>query len=93
MATLEENLTSKTYADKTISDGVDYPSLLRLDPDEKVRLNEQHSIILISALTLPKPIIELPTKFYVDNKLNDPSVTKTTAHVDFSRKNLENVDS
>ena len=47
-------------------DGVDEPSLVRLDPDEKLKLDKQGSNILNSTITLPKTIIELPTKTYVD---------------------------
>ena len=32
--------------------------------------------------------MELPTKSYVDRKLNDPSIIKNTAHVEFNDKNL-----
>ena len=35
--------------------------------------------------------IELPTKNYVNKKFNDPSIMKDTAHVDFNKKNLDNV--
>ena len=34
---------------------------------------------------------EIPTKFYVDNKYKNPSITKNTAHVNFLDKNLDNV--
>ena len=64
--------------------------MLRLDPDEKLKLDEQDSIVLNSSFTLPKTILELPTKNYVDKKFNDPSKTKNTAHVDFNDKNLDN---
>ena len=67
MPTLEEQLTPKLYVDQAILDSVDESSLLKLDPDGKVRLDEQDSIVLNSTLTLPKTIIELPTKSYVDS--------------------------
>ena len=41
--------------------------MLRLDPDEKLKPDEKDSLILISTLTSPKAIIELPTKSYVDS--------------------------
>ena len=41
--------------------------MLRSDPDRKLRLDEQDSIVLDSSLTLPKTIIELPTENYVDS--------------------------
>ena len=89
--TLEEHLTPKFFVDQAISDGVDEPSLLRIDPDEKLKLEEQNSIILNSTLTLPKALIEIPTKIYVGKKFNDPSIIKNTAHVDFNDNNLDNV--
>ena len=85
---IDSHLTAKLYVDKSISDSVDESSLLRLDPDEKLK---QDSIILNSNLTSPKTIIELPTKNYVDNKFNDPSIIKNTDHVDFNNKDLDNV--
>ena len=41
--------------------------MLGLDPIEKLKLDEQDSIILKSTLTSPKTIIELPTKSYANN--------------------------
>ena len=76
-------LTAKLYVDNAISDAVDQPPLLRLDPDGKLK---QESIIINSTITSPKTVIELPTKHYVDNKFNDPSIIKNTDHVDFNAK-------
>ena len=39
--------------------------MLRLGPYERLKIDEQDSIILDSTLTSPKTIIELPTKSYV----------------------------
>ena len=89
--TLKEQLTPKIYVDQTISDDVDNSSSLRLYPDEKLKLDEQDSIVLDSFLTLPKTIIKLPTKSDVDKKINDLSMIKNTAHVDFNDENLDNV--
>ena len=61
--TLEEHLTPKIYVDNAISES----SLLRLHRDEKLKLDEQDSILLNSTLTSPRTIIELPTKTYVDS--------------------------
>ena len=58
---------------------------------KKMKLDEQDSIICNSTLTLPKTIIELPTKLYVDSRLSDCSIIRNTAHVDFTDENLENV--
>ena len=78
--TLEEKLTPKIYVNQASSDGVDNSSFLRLDRDEKLKLDKQDSIVLNSFLTLPKTKIELPTKSYVDkkvdNKFSDPSIVK-----------------
>ena len=61
---IDSHLTAKLYVDNAISDSVDEPSLLRLDPDEKLK---QDSIILNSTSTSPKTIIELTTKTFVDS--------------------------
>ena len=76
---------------QAISDGVDEPSLLRLDPDEMLKLEEQDSTILISTSTLPKTVIELPTKNYLNKNFIDPSIIRNTADADFKNKNLDNV--
>ena len=83
-----EHLTAKYYVDKAISNAKDEPSLLRLDPDEKMK---QDPTIPNSSLTSPKTAIELSTKNYVDSKYNDPSIIKNTDHVDFNDKNLDNI--
>ena len=85
---IDSHLTAKLYVDKAISDSIDEPSLLRLDPHEKLA---QDTIILNSTSTSPKTIIELPTKNYVDNKFNDSSIIKNTDHVDFNDKDIDNV--
>ena len=90
MPAVGEHLTAKYYVDNAISKAIDESSLLRLDTDEKL---EQDTIVLNSTLTSPKTIIELPTKNYIDNKFNDPSIIKNTDHVDFNDKILDNVNS
>ena len=85
---IDSHLTAKLYVDNAISDGVNEQSLLRLDPNENLA---QDSIILNSTITSPKTIVELPTKNYVDNKFNDPSIIKNTDDVDFNNKILDNV--
>ena len=62
-----EHLTPKYYVDQAISYHVNEPSLLRLDPYEKLNLDEQHSIVPNSTLTSPKTVLELPTKSFVDS--------------------------
>ena len=87
---IDSHLTAKPYLDNAISDAIDESSLLILDPDEKM---EQDFIILNSTLTSPKTILEIPTKNYVDNKINDSIIMKNTHHVDFNDKILDNVHS
>ena len=60
---LDEHLTPKIYVDNAISES----SLLRLDPDEKLKLNEQNSILLKSFSTSPRTMLEIPTKSYIDS--------------------------
>ena len=67
MPAVGEHLTAKYYVDNAIFYHVNEPSLLRLDPDEKLKLDEQDSVFLNSTLTSPKTILELPTKSYVDS--------------------------
>ena len=71
-----DQLTPKLYVDIVIKNSVDESSLLRLDPDEKVNLDKQDSILLKSTLTSPKTIIKIPTKSYVDTLFIDPSIKK-----------------
>ena len=75
--TLEEQLTPKKYVDQAISNGVDESSLLRFDPDGKLKLDERCCILLISTLTSPKTKLEIPIKNYVEYKFDDPSIIKT----------------
>ena len=67
LAAIPEHLTGKTYVDQAMSDGVEKLSILRLDPDEKLRLDEQNYILPNSDLRLPKTIIGLLKKSYVDS--------------------------
>ena len=65
-------------------------SLLRLDPDEKLNLDEQNFILLNSISTTPKTMIEVPTKNYVDNLFIDPSIMKNNAHIDLKDRKITN---
>ena len=64
---IDSHLTAKLYVDSMISNSIDEASLLRLDPNETLNLDNQDSIILNSTLTSPKTIIEIPTKAYIDS--------------------------
>ena len=80
---IDSHLTAKLYVDNTISDGVNESTLLRLDPDEKLKLDEQNSILLISSLTSPRTIIELPTKSYVDSLHGENERSRRDLRLDF----------
>ena len=62
MPAVGEHLRTKYNVEYAIFDSLDESSLLRLDPDQNLYLDEQDSIILRFTLTSPKTIIELPTK-------------------------------
>ena len=62
MPTVREHHTPKNYVHQAISYWVDESSLLRLDPVENLKLDEQDSMIFNSTLTSAKTLIELPTK-------------------------------
>ena len=57
----------KYYVDRALFYWLHELSLLRLDPDRKLELDEQDSIIPNSTLTSPKTIIEIATKSYADS--------------------------
>ena len=44
---------------------MDESSLLRLYPDEELKLHDHGSLFLISTLTSPKTLVEVPTQTYV----------------------------
>ena len=64
---VREHLTPKFYVDEAISHYADESSMLRLDPDEKLKRDQQDSIIVNSTLTSGKTIIGIPTKSNVDS--------------------------
>ena len=58
MLEVGEHSTAKYYVDNVFFNCVNESSLLRLDPDEKLKLDEEDSIVLNSTLTTPNTIIE-----------------------------------
>ena len=62
MPVIREHPTRKFFVDNAISDSLDESSMLRLDPKEKLKVDEQDFIFLNSTLTLPKAIVEIPIK-------------------------------
>ena len=67
MPAVRERLTPRLYVDEAVSNWLDELSLLRVDPNEELKLDEQDSLNLNSTLTSPKTIIGLPTESYVDS--------------------------
>ena len=86
-----DHVTSKLYVDNTIRNNVVESTLLRLNPNEKLNLDEQDPIILNSTLKSPNTTMEVPTKIYVDKNFNDHSLIKNTTPVDFNDKNFDDV--
>ena len=76
---IDSHLTAKLYVDNT----VDESSLLRLDPDEILDLDNQDYIILNSTLTTPKTVIEIPTKAYIDNLHEENERSRRDLGIDF----------
>ena len=67
MPVIENTKTPRSdiYVENAISNSVDESSLLRLDPDEKLKLDEHYSRNINSSSTSPKTKIECSTKLYV----------------------------
>ena len=57
--------------------------MLRLDPDEKLNLDEQDSIILNSTFTSSITKIELPTKSYIDSLHEEIERSRRDLGIDF----------
>ena len=74
-----EHLTPTLYVDNAIHES----SLLRLHRDEKLKLDEQDSILLDSILIPPNTIIELPTKSYVDSLHGENERSRRDLGLDF----------
>ena len=79
LSQIDSHLTAKLYVDNSI----DELSLLRLDFDEKLDLDNQDSIILSSTLTSPKTIIEIPTKAYIDSLHEEIERSRRDLGIDF----------
>ena len=76
---IDSHLTAKLYVDNAI----DQSSLLRLDPDETLDVDNHGSIILNSTLTEPKTIIEIPTKAYIDSLHEENERNRRDLGIDF----------
>ena len=94
-----DQVSSKLYVDNTIRNNVHESTSLRLHLHEKVKLDEQDSIVLTSTLTSPKTIIEIPTKSYVDSlhessrKRRELSSVFNDQDNEFDNNKLTNLDS
>ena len=76
---IDSHLTAKLYVDNSINEN----SLLRLDPNETLDLDNQDSIILNSSLTEPKTIIEIPTRAYIDGLHDENERSRRDLGLDF----------
>ena len=76
---IDSHLTAKLYVDNAI----DESSLLRLDPHEKLDLDNQESIILNSTLKFLKTVIEIPTKAYIDSLHEENERSRRDVGIDF----------
>ena len=96
---VREHLTPKHYVDQGIFYNVHESSLLRLDPDEKLKPNEKDSIVLNSTLTTPRSIIGISTKSYVDSlheitrRRRDLSSVYNDQDIEIDNIKLTNLDS
>ena len=70
-----------------VDDAIDGASLLRLDPDKKLDLDNQDSIILNSSKTSPKTVIEIPTKAYIDSLHEENKRSRRDLGIDFYDEN------
>ena len=80
-----QEAASKNYVDNM----VDESSLLRLDPNETLDLENQDSIILNSSLTSSKTIIELPTKAYIDSLHEENKRSRRDLRIDFYNESID----
>ena len=98
MPIVPEHLTAKQYVVETFSDVVHESSFLRLDPDEKLKLEEPDSLIPHSIPTSPETIVELPTTVYgaslYENSRNRRDSTSVFNHQDneFDKDKLTHSD-
>ena len=88
MPAVGEPLTAKYFVDNAISHSVDESSLLTLYPNEKIKLDEQASIIPNSTLISSKTIIEIPAKSYVDH-LHESSRNRRDLSSVFNDQDIE----
>ena len=98
MPAVGEHLTAKNYIDKVTFNSVHESSLLRLGPHEKLKPDEQDSLLLNSTLTSPETVIELPCKSYVDSlhessrSRRDSSSVINDQNNEFDSTKLTNLD-
>ena len=71
-----------------VDNAIDESSLLRLDPNEKLNLDEQGSIFLNSTLTSPKTIIEIRTKIYIDSLHDENERARRDLNDDLDKKTI-----
>ena len=67
MPAIGEHVTAKHYIENAFSNSVDESSLLKLDPNEEIKLHEHEIKYLKSNLLSPKTIIEITNNAYIDS--------------------------
>ena len=65
--------------------------MLRLDSNETLDLDNQDSILLISNLTEPKTVIEIPTKAYIDSLQEENERSRRDLGIDFYDESSDRV--
>ena len=78
-ATNLQDACNKKYVDNIINES----SLLRLDPNETLDLNNQDSILFNSSKTSPITILEIPTKAYIDSLHEENERSRRGLGIDF----------
>ena len=64
---VREDLTRKVYVDDAVSHSLNEHSSFRLDFNEKLKLDEQDSIVPNFTLSSPKTTFKIPIRSYVDS--------------------------
>ena len=79
-----DELVPKSIIDEFVSTNIDEATLLRLDPDEKLKIAEQDYITLNSSLTSPKTI-NIP--------ISNQNLVRSNQNTDFQNHSLTNISS
>ena len=89
MPQIDSHSTAKLYVDDANYNCVDESTLLRLDPDGKLNLEDHDCIIPNSSLTSLKTIVEIPTKSYFDSLHQEKEQSPRDLGIDFYDESSE----